>query len=106
MKLRTILATTLIASALTAGCASNGSTQNAAQQAEFEAAVAAAEASRTKAASVGGEWRDTGKMIKSAQEAAAAGDYAKAMKLVDEARLQGEIGYEQAMAQQAAGPHF
>ena len=43
--------------------------------AEFAAAVEKADTSRKKAASVGGEWRDTGKLIKKAKVAAEKGDY-------------------------------
>jgi hypothetical protein len=65
-----------------------------------EAAIAAAESARKKAASVDGEWRDTGKMIKKAQAALKAGDSAKAIKLAKKAEKQGKLGYEQAQAQQ------
>ena len=47
--------------------------------AEFSAAIEKAETARKKAASVGGEWRDTGKMIKKAKAAAKNGDYDKAI---------------------------
>ena len=64
-----------------------------------EAAIAAAEKSRKKAASVDGEWRDTGKFIKQAQEALKKGDTKKAVKLASFAERQGQYGYEQAMSQ-------
>jgi hypothetical protein len=69
---------------------------------EFAAAVEKADASRKKAASVGGEWRDTGKMIKKAKAAAKKGDYDKALKLANTAYRQGELGYKQAMSQKDA----
>jgi dihydrodipicolinate synthase/N-acetylneuraminate lyase len=65
-------------------------------------AIAAANDARKKAASVGGEWRDTGKMIKEAQAAAEAGDFAKAVKLAGKAEQQGKLGYEQAMNEKDA----
>lgn len=68
--------------------------------AEYENAITAAKAAQKKAASVGGEWRDVGKMIKDASKAAEAGDYAKATELADLARKHSELGYEQMMAQQ------
>jgi hypothetical protein len=71
--------------------------------AEFKAAIEKAEDARQKAASVGGEWRDTGKLIKQAQEAAKSEDYATAIKLANEAFRQGELGYQQAMSQKNAG---
>ena len=106
MKFHSLMATVILSSALAAGCASTSSTQNTAAEAEFNQAMAAAEASQDKAASVGGEWRDIGKIMKQAREAAASGDYDKALSLAETARLQGEIGYDQAMSQQAAGPSF
>jgi rhodanese-related sulfurtransferase len=72
------------------------------EKVDFEKAVAAAEESRKKAALVGGEWRDIGKFLKEAEALAKGGDYATAMKLVEKAKKQGELGYEQAMAQKDA----
>jgi len=66
-----------------------------------EKACAAADAARKKAKSVGGEWRDTGKTIKKARKAMKAGDDAKAIKLCNKARKEGELGYEQALREQA-----
>ena len=71
--------------------------------AAFEDSVKAALAAQKAASSVGGEWRDTGKMIKGAQEAAKAGDYDKAMTLAEQARRQAELGYKQALAEKNAG---
>jgi len=62
-------------------------------------AIAKAEAARKKAASVNGEWRDTGKFIKQAEEAAKAGDYSKAVKLANKAEAEGQLGYEQQVSQ-------
>jgi hypothetical protein len=73
---------------------------DAAKQAEE--AIAAAEAARKKASSVGGEWRDTGKFIKEAEDLAKSGDFAAAIALADKARRQGEMGYEQAIREQGA----
>lgn len=79
-----------------AAAASSGSSTAA------EKAIADAEAARKKAASVGGEWRDTGKMIKDAQDLAKAGEFDKAIQLANQARRQGELGYEQAMHEKNA----
>jgi uncharacterized membrane protein (UPF0182 family) len=62
-------------------------------------AIADAKAAQKKAASVEGEWRDTGKTIKKAEAALKAGKYADATKLANKARVQGEDGYAQAMSQ-------
>jgi len=50
-------------------------------QADFEKAMTAAHEARKKAAAVGGEWRDIGKFLKQAEQAAAKGDFATAGKL-------------------------
>ena len=73
------------------------------EKAEFEAAWAEADAARQKAASVGGEWRDTGKMLKQAKAASEAGEHDKAMGLVDKAKKQGELGHAQAMKEKDTG---
>ncbi len=101
---------------LTSACTATGeSKQTGAQQAaaakaptkaEFEAAFAAAKAAQKKAAAVGGEWRDVGKFLKQAEQAAEAGDYAKAIKLANKAKFQGEMGYQQALSQKDAGPRI
>jgi hypothetical protein len=70
---------------------------------EADQAIAAAEAARKKAASVGGEWRDTFNMIGEAKDLAQAGDFAGAIKLARAAQRQGELGYAQAMAETHAG---
>ena len=42
-------------------------------------------------------------MIKDAEEAGKAGDFAKGIKLANEAQKQGELGYDQAMKEKGAG---
>ncbi len=63
-------------------------------------AIAAAEQARKKAASVKGEWRDTGKIIKQAEQARKKGEFDKAIILANKAERQGKYGYEQAISQQ------
>lgn len=73
--------------------------------AKAKAAIAAAEASLDKARSVEGEWRDAKKqMVKKAKAAASKGEYDKAIKLANEAKFQGDMGYQQAMDEKNAGP--
>lgn len=67
-----------------------------------EAAITAAEAARERAASVGGEWRDVGTIIKSAKTLAGAGEYDKAIEAAAAAQFQSERGYEQALAERGA----
>lgn len=71
--------------------------------AQAESLIAAAEEARKKAASVGGEWRDTAKMIKNAQTLAGAGEFDEAIKAAAAAKFQAERGYEQAMDEKDAG---
>lgn len=71
----------------------------AAGQKAAEIAIASAEKSRQHAASVDGEWRDTGKMIKKAKAAMKDGQFDKAIKLAHFAERQGKYGYEQAVSQ-------
>jgi len=66
-----------------------------------KAAIEKAEVSRQHAASVDGEWRDTGKLIKKAKAAAKDGKYTKAIKLANTADRQGSYGYEQAVSQRS-----
>ncbi|MEA3274176.1 MAG: rhodanese-like domain-containing protein [Pseudomonadota bacterium] len=93
----------ILAAALAAGLPTTTWAGDKADKATFEKSLTAAEEARKKAASAGGEWRDTGKIIKKAKAAAKEGDYAKAVKLADKAKRQGELGYEQAMDQKDAG---
>ena len=66
---------------------------------EVESAIAAATAAADRAASIGGEWRDTRSIIKEAKAAAAEGKMEQALKLAKKAREQGELGYAQAARQ-------
>lgn len=73
-------------------------------QVQYETVLAEAKAALKKAASVNGVWRDTGKLIEDAEKAAQSGDYAKAIKLAEAGKNQGELGYQQAQAQKEATP--
>lgn len=88
--------------ALIAGLAAAG-TVSAADKAEAEAAIAAAKAAQKAAAEVGGEWRDTGEMIKKAEQAIAEGNFGSAAEQAKKAEAQGMLGREQALSQQNVG---
>lgn len=75
----------------------------AADKTAAESAISAAKAAQKEAAQAGGEWRDTGKMIESAEKAASEGNFATAVKLADAAKDQGMLGKEQAMGQKDVG---
>lgn len=66
-------------------------------------AIADAKAAQKQANSVGGEWRDTGKMIKKAEELLAEGKIEEAEALARQAEAQGMLGYMQATAQSKVG---
>ncbi|MCW8828537.1 MAG: hypothetical protein OQK94_05730 [Gammaproteobacteria bacterium] len=78
---------------LLAACASNGGGSAAADDAA--AAIAAAESARSQAASLGYEWRDTAKFIASAQKAAEAKEYNKAVTLAGRAERQSVYAVKQ-----------
>lgn len=106
MKNTTFAGSLLASVLLIAGCATastSSSSGSASAPASVSEAIAQAKAAQQKAASVNGEWRDTGKLIKGAEKAAAAGDNDTAMKLAGEATMQGELGYKQAMEEKTAG---
>ena len=100
MKLNTIISATFLSLALLTGCA----TTPPATADGYKEAAAAAKAAIKKAASAGGEWRDSGKILKKAAAADKKKDYAKAIKLAAQAQSQGEMGYTQAMAERGAQP--
>ena len=100
MRLNTIISATFLSLALLTGCA----TTPMATADGFKEAEAAAKASIKKAASVGGEWRDSGKILKKAAAAAKKGNYAKAINLAVKAQNEGEMGYAQAMEEKGAQP--
>jgi hypothetical protein len=79
-----------------------GEVQPGDKAAQAEAMIAAAEEARAKAASVGGEWRDVGDMLKNAQTLAGAGEFDKAIEAASAAKFHAERGYEQAMAEKGA----
>ena len=58
-------------------------------------AIAAAEKALQTAASVGYEWRDTGKMIKQAKKLSSQGKSAEAIQLARQAEEQGRDAYMQ-----------
>ena len=82
---------------LIAGCAT---TDEDSGMSAAEQAIADAKAANAAAKAAGNEWRDTGKLIKKAESALAAGDEATAEKLANKARRQAEIALQQAKAEE------
>ena len=90
---------------LTVGCASTGGgsgggDSTADQSSAAEQAISDAKSSNARAKAMDAEWRDTGKIIASAEEALAAGDEAKAIELANKAEAQAENAMKQARAEQ------
>lgn len=75
----------------------------AASQSDANMAISAAKQAQSAAAAMHAEWRDTGKLIKGAEEAAAAGDFAKAVSLAKKAEGQGQVAVSQAESQKDVG---
>lgn len=71
-----------------------------------EDAIADAKEAQKQAQSVGGQWRDTGKMIKKAEKLLKEGKTAEAEKLAREAEAQGMLGYMQSTSQTADNLHI
>jgi hypothetical protein len=88
------------------GCAGTGGSSmgGEANADSAKAAIAAADASLKKAATVDGVWRDAGKILKKAKAAAGKKDYATAIKLANKVKFQGDMGYKQAVAQKDVKP--
>lgn len=100
-----------IAAALALGaCASGGdagsSSASSLSEADAKAAVMAAEEQTKLAKSKGAEWRDTGKLIKKANEAIKAGNFDEAVKLANKAKTQSTNAIAQAESQMNAGPRY
>ena len=73
----------------------------AASQADADAAISAAKAANK--GTKGAEWRDTGKMIKAAEAAAAEGKFDAAVSEAKDAEFQAKIAQQQAKGATNAG---
>lgn len=110
MKLN-LFATPLLLAALAmgfVGCASTpeeaapaAETKPGVTQADAEKAIASAKASIAEAKKLGNEWRDTDALMKQAEEAFGAGDYAKATELANKAKAQADNAIAQANSEKA-----
>ena len=91
---------------LASGCASSGNTtaSGPASEADYQAALAAAKVSIKAAQASQNVWRDTGKILKKAEDAAKSGNFTTAQTLALKAKRQGEMAVAQAKSQQNAGP--
>lgn len=83
--------------------AAAAATQTDPNQASYEAALADAKAAIAAAKAAGNEWRDSGKLIKSAEAAAAKGEFYKAKRIAMTAEAQGHDAVSQANENKNAG---
>ena len=102
--MKKLLTTAAFALFFAVGCA--GTPEVSHTKADADAAIAAAKAATKKAAGVGFEWRDTGKMIKKAEAAAKAGDFNAAVKGAKKAERQSINAYAQYEENKNAGPRY
>ncbi len=86
----------LLSLGLITGCASTGDTDDAALA---EQAIAEAKTANAEAKALNYEWRDTGKIIKQAEEKYAAEDYQAAIELANKAKAQAEDAIRQGNAE-------
>jgi len=70
------------------------------------AAITSAKEAQMQASSVGGEWRDTSKMIKKAEALLKKGKTMEAAKMAEAAEAQGMLGYMQATSQTSDNLHI
>lgn len=99
MKKIAILAMT---AALTlAACATQKHTQQ-----DASSAISAAEQELSRAKKVNYVWRDTGKLIKKAKAAAKEGEFDKAIKLANKAKMQSTVAMRQHAENKNSGPRF
>ena len=75
----------------------------AADKGAAETAIAEAKAAGEVAKAAKGEWRDTAKMVKGAEDALAAGEFDEAVKLAGKAKFQYEAAEAQAKAETGVG---
>lgn len=92
------LAIVLLTLSVAIGCASQQKQETppaSAGPSASSVAIANAKAAMKKASSLGYLWRDTGKILKKAEAAAAKGDEDAAVKLANDARSQAEMAVKQ-----------
>ena len=77
---------------------------NEANADNYSIALSEAKISIYKAIKADNEWRDSRKILDQSIKAAEAGDFAKAIKLANQAGRQGELAFAQSESQKNAGP--
>jgi len=82
-----------------------GNAYASSSEAEYKSALNEAKTALNNAKKVQFLWRDSGKILKKADKAAKSGDFAKATKLANKAKRQGELALLQSKEQANAGPY-
>ena len=90
-----LLSTALLSLVLVNGCASNSANGGSNGSADAAAAISNANDAIKVAKGNNWVWRDTEKFVTQANEAAAAGDNAKAIKLANKAQFEAEAAVKQ-----------
>ena len=105
MKPSTMFKTLTIAAtlALMTACASTPESTGSADA--YDKALSEAKTAQAAAKKVNNQWFYKEDLVKQAEPAAAAGDYAKATKLAEKAKFQGDMAVKQAAEQKNAGPY-
>lgn len=102
------LASLALASIIVTGCAGYGSSSAKAPttEADYIAAVQAAQLALKNAAQANYLWRDSGEILKKSAELAKSGDFDAATKMALKAKRQGDMAVAQAEEQKNAGPRI
>jgi hypothetical protein len=98
--------TLLLAASLTLFTGGYQATAFGADMMGAEKAIAAAKDARKQAISVGGEWRDTGKILGKAEALLKDGKYDEAVAMAEKAEAQAMLGYIQATSQTSDNLHI
>lgn len=73
---------------------------------DADSAISAAEHELNRATKIEAAWRDTGKLIKKAKKASKEGEYDKAVKIANEAKMQSTIAIQQHAENLNSEPRF
>ncbi|HES76827.1 MAG TPA: hypothetical protein ENO09_07470 [bacterium] len=105
MNPRSTFKTLSIAAALALMTACASTPESTGSSAAYDKALAEAKTAQAAAKKVNNQWFYKEDLIKQAEKAAAAGDYANATKLAEKAKFQGDMAVKQAAEQKNAGPY-
>jgi hypothetical protein len=94
-----LFAILLLTTGLTIGCGAQQE-KKPTMSPEAASAINSAKAENKKAAAVGYEWRDTGKLLKKAEAAAKKGQNDEAIKLANKAKTQASLAIKQHQLEQ------